>query len=524
MLFDRKITSVLSFVGILLLMYFRHPGQFIHPQFWVEGSYIYSYAYKGPILEYLIAPLYGYLMIPERLIVLIFTPLVPIEYHPHICVYVTLFLTMGMFLYFLHTPSRLPKIFLFVFAVFLSSSDGGEVFNKLLYLMWMLPLSLLFILFRDSSAVSRRVLIMDIIWIILAGLSGPLVVVFVPAYLLVAYFRRDRYFYIVSCTVLFLAMLQSLYLVGDPKSAVSQSFNLFNLVDIFKSLFVIVVPQYFLPKVVLSEFYGLILLMAICCSIFLINKKYRVDAFLLLIVFFSFIVSSLIKLYPNFHYIYGSRYLFYPYLSLTFYFLIIILRGSRKISLVFSPILIFVVYSHANLYQWDSLDYKWSEHIRYSKKHNCKVRVPIPYQGLEGVAWDFNYGNDNSQVCSSKSISNWLGGNSEKIEVLSESSIRASSKLKQSVFSLDKILVGNGESFVNFSLKFKSDFPYKHKIGIKYFDANDQVIKTVDERLDISVWPIFVSYIPKEAKYFRPFVKLNARETVEISDVSVLVL
>lgn len=508
----------------LLLMYLRHPGQFIHPQFWVEGSYIYSYAYKGPVLEYLLAPIYGYLMIPERLIVLIFTPFFPIEYHPYVCDYMAILLTLLMLWYFLNTPSRLSQRCLFVITVFLSPLDGAEVFNKLLYLMWLLPLSFLFILFRDNIVISKKVLVLDIFWIIVAGLSGPLVIVFVPAYLLIAILRRQRYFYIVCGAVLMLALIQCLYLVGDPKSAVSQSFTLFNLTDILNSLLSFVIPQFFIPNVAIHWSLGLVLLIAILSSSYLIKREGWSETFLMLIIFFSFILSSLIKLYPYSHYISGSRYLYYPYLALTFYFLLIVMKRKGNTALIFVPMLACVFYSHINLFQMDSLDYKWSEHIRYSKDHGCKVRVPIPYQGMEGVAWDFSYGDDNARLCSSKEVSNWLGGNAEKIEVISQSSISASSKLKQSVFSLDKILVQNGESFVNFSLRFKSNFPYKHKIGIKYFDSKDEVIKVVSERLDISVWPIFVSYIPKEAKYFRPFVKLNAREAVEISDVSVLVL
>lgn len=514
-----------AFLGIvLLLMYLRHPGQFIHPQFWVEGSYIYSYAFKGPILDYLFAPIYGYLMIPERLIVLIFTPFLPIEYHPLVCDYVSILLILLMLWYFISTPSRLTHRSIFALTVFISPLDGAEVFNKLLYLMWLLPLSLLFILFRDCTGISKKVFVIDIFWIVVAGLSGPLVIVFVPAYIFIAALKRHKYFYTVCGFVLLLALVQCYYLVGDPKSAVSQSFTLLHLMDILNSLLSFVVPQFFIPEVAIHWSLGLVLLIAIFSSSYLIKKEGLIELFLMLTIFFSFILSSLIKLYPYSHYISGSRYLYFPYLALTFYFLLIILQRNGSAALILAPMLAFVFYSHMKLFQLESLDYKWSEHIQYAKDHLCKLRVPVPYQGLEGVAWAFDYGNNEDSVCQNKDTSQWLGGKSEKIQVLNSGDVLARSALKRAVFSMNSINVEEGETFVNFSLKFKATYPYEHKIGIKYFDSNNKVIKTVYDRLDISSWPIFVSYIPKEAKYFRPFVRLNAREVVEISDVSILVL
>ena len=49
------------------------------------------------------------------------------------------------------------------------SFTGAEVFNKLLYLMWLLPLSLLFILYRDCTAISKKVFVVDILWLLVCG-------------------------------------------------------------------------------------------------------------------------------------------------------------------------------------------------------------------------------------------------------------------------------------------------------------------------------------------------------------------
>jgi len=102
--------------------------------------------------------------------------------------------------------------------------------------------------------------------------------------------------------------------------------------------------------------------------------------------------------------------------------------------------------------------------------------------------------------------------------------ITASSTAKESVFSLERVEIKSSDTFVNFSALINANHTYKHQIGLKFFDEHDNIIKEVHDRLDISVLPVFVSYIPKGAKYFRPYIRLNFKEIVEISHVAILVL
>ncbi len=529
--YSLKRTKIIKLAVIALLpilLYLRHPNQILHPQFWVEGSYIYGYSNKMPLFEYLFSPLYGYLMIPQRLIVVLFTPLVAIEYHPRICVAVSVLITLLIPIYFIRTPSRLPVPIFFALAIFLSPLEGAEIFNKLLYLMWVLPISLLFLLFRDDKLTKNSILLMDICWIVSAGLSGPLVLLFVPAFIFVCILRGSKYFFIVTSVVCLCAIAQILYLIGYPQSVSNQSMALLDIQKLFDSLTVYVFPQYFVPKVALAPTMATIFTLLFFSSLYFLNKKHRREAYILFILLFSFLIPAMIKLAPFFHYISGSRYLYFPYLCITFYLLFMIQKGGRTLKLIAIPCLFAAFIFHLPYFQLNSTDYKWKEHLSYAKANHCKARIPIPYTGKEGVAWTYEHEelprNFKKATCNNRHISDWLGGTSEKITLLGSEKSTLSTKLNKAVFSLKGIQVSPDDTLVDFSLSVKVERAYQHQIGIKFYNDQNKVIKEVSDRLDISAKPSFVAKIPQGTKYLRPYLRLGSKNTIEVSDVRILIL
>jgi len=117
----------------------------------------------------------------------------------------------------------------------------------------------------------------------------------------------------------------------------------------------------------------------------------------------------MLKLYPHLAYISGSRYLFYPYLCLTYYLLLVYFNGARQTKILVGSVLALAFVIHLPKFQTKSIDYKWKEHLEFERNNKCNARIPIPYSGVEGVAWNYQTKYNDARICSNRPISKWVG-------------------------------------------------------------------------------------------------------------------
>ena len=521
----RAVSLALLFTFIVFL---RHPGQFLHPQFWTEGSLLYSYSLVTPKFQFLFQELTGYLLLPQRAIVVLVTTFFPAALHPAVCVALSVALLVSLLCYFSLTPSRLPSAPLFAIGVLLSPLYGAEVYAKLLYLMWVLPLAYFFILFRDSDRLAPRLWIADAFCLVAAGLSGPLVLLFVPAMLCVTLIRRSMYFVYMLATTLFTAAVQLYYLSNYPSSAVRSCFSPDLLQKTVAALFSVYLPKYFaanwLPSPWIGAAFFLLLLLAVLVS----RREAGKDCAVLCVLFFSTAIPPLLKLYPNAVWLLdpidsgSSRYLFFPNLAITFLLLLLVCKSKPRIRVAASLALVVACLVHLPGFQAVSLDYQWAQHLRLAASRNCSARVPVPYTGGEGITWLYKTGPTAAETCTDVTLRDWAGGASEQVTALGAGKLSLQTRAAKGIISVPPVLLQREQTFVNFSLILESKGT-RPKLGIKFYDAADQSLKDVSDLIYHSVETSVVAEVPQGGVSFRPYVQIKRYSKVEISDASVLI-
>jgi len=514
----------------LLLVFLRHPQQFYHPQFWIESSDFYFYSSWSNLFD----QTNGYICLTQKLLMNIFvvTTIIPAEYHPIIAFLISIVLFLLIIFYFLSTPSRLPKITLFALAIILSPHYGSEVFSKFLYLIWILPLSIFFLLFRDSKNLSHKIVYVDIFLLILAGFSGPLVVILLPALLYVTLIYKNKYYIRLSSIAIFCSLCQIYYLTHDSTRAVSSEVNSQSIFQILEILVRNFLPQYFFPGQIPEYFIALVCL---CILIFLalsLEKRTRLEASILGVVFVSSALPPILKLYPyalsllNPVISNSARYLFYPFVSITFYLVLISIKG-RLWGRVTSIALILVAFFY-NLsgFQTTSFNYRWAEHIKYAKQNNCRARIPIPFNGKEGFSWIYKRNISNPIICSDYNISSWVDRNKNEVKLINNEEIILRNKNKRAIFTPSNKIEPGNNNFINFSVSIATELKNKVKVGFIFLDSQNKEIKIVADMISDNRAPIVNVYsaiIPPETEIIKPYIHLISElSVVRLSKPSVL--
>lgn len=513
-------------------MFVRHPDQFFHPQFWVEGANIYSSASWGNLFE----PTAGYLCFIEKLIIniIISIPFLSREFHPEVAFYSTIIITGVVLLYFQLTPSRLPKISFFALAIVLSPHYGSEVFAKFLYLIWILPLSMFFLLFRDSKNLSWKIIYTDILLLIIAGLSGPLVILLLPALLFVTMVYRNNYFYKLSFVGIVCSIIQGSYLKNASSNALSPAVSFQSFTQIFETLITNFIPQYLFPGNVVGLSTGLFFLAIFSSLVFFLKIKLRFEAIILAIVFLSTSIPPIFKYYPDSALVLnlvtsgGARYFFYPFLSITFYLFLVIISANVPGRLIAIAIFSIAFYSNLPSFQASSFDFKWKQHLEYANLKDCNARIPIPFDGKEGFAWVYESNIKNRNSCTDYNLSNWVDKRGKTKAIYESQKIILTNRRSRAVFIPENQINTNDKTFANFTVKILVGKKDNIKVGFIFLDSSGKEIKITANRVQNVDFPALYSYsvnIPKGTFQLKPYIHLiNNLSRVEISETSLLLL
>ncbi len=524
--------ALLITLACLILIFLRHPSQFIHPQIWAEAADIYSYASWSSLFD----ATTGYLCFSEKLLIniIIAIPFFSIESHPEVIFYATIILTCFIILYFQLTPSRLKQTGLFCLAIILSPHYGSEVFAKFLYLIWILPLSIFFLLFRDSKNLSRRVIYTDILLLVIAGLSGPVVLLLLPALLFTTMLHRNHYYYKLSIVAIICSTIQLLYLKNNPKDAIAPNLSIESFSQILEISISNFIPQYLLPGEVTGMGLGLVYLITFSCLVFSLKKKLKSEAIILAIVFISTSIPPILKFHPYSGLLLNpvtsgsSRYFFYPFLSITFYLLLVIINANLLGRILATSIISIALYNNAPGYQVSSFNFKWKPHIRYARHHNCNARIPVPLNGEEGLAWTYQSNSSNKFICSDYNLSNWTDREKKAKSLKTGKKNILINDKNRAVFIPKKIIASNNKTFANFSLKILTRQKENIKAGFIFLDSNKKEIKVTANKIpynsSLALYN-FSAKIPKDTRSLKPYIHMISNSSyVEISEVSLLLL
>ena len=238
------IVRIVVAVAACALLVCRLSSILARPQFWAEdGGVFFADATSGPAhgLDVIFLSYAGYLHLIPRLIAMVGSFL-PVFWGPAFYAYTSI-VVLGVVAWAIQSPRiQLPGAWLAALALG-AIPHTGEVYGVICNIQWVTALLLFGILIADDPD-SKVTMGMDIAGVVVAGLTGPFVVLSLPFFLFRAWQRESRKSWILLITALgcFLLQLPSL-LFHRPVSDEHHPWNLPNLISVlghrmFVTLFV----------------------------------------------------------------------------------------------------------------------------------------------------------------------------------------------------------------------------------------------------------------------------------------------
>lgn len=307
---NNKFSIIFSLIFVVFIIFLRRPDQFLSPFLWQEDSFFILKDYIDAGFSSLLYPVQGYLILSSKVINLI-SYKISFYYYPELSVVLSISIMLLVFLAIWFSPTVLNYKWLCAMLIFFQPFNP-ETFSVALYSFWWVGILLILALLWENN---EKLYGLKNFYIIISGLSSPLVVGFVPIFILRFFFFRGRKETLSLCLVLFLSLIQLYLIVTTSESGVNGG----NLKEILSS-----------ADTILTKFFGL----------YLTNSNY---AFLAsLVLFFYFLVFAFLYRRDKYLYIYalvlacvifmsvfrvpfeiidpvtsGPRYFFYPFILIT---------------------------------------------------------------------------------------------------------------------------------------------------------------------------------------------------------------
>jgi len=201
-------------------LFLRRPDQFFHPYIWVEDAEILpAYAERG--LASIVEPVVGYHILASKIIALTACK-TSIIWAPEIALALVVTFTCAVVAAIAFSSTHLSSPFLCALAVLAIPSDP-EVFAISEYAFWWAGLLLLLALLWD---VDRGAGWLPLLYVVVGGLSSPLVIPFAALFAVRAFLERRRSEYVVATTTLGIACVQALTVLSQAKFGGTASLTL----------------------------------------------------------------------------------------------------------------------------------------------------------------------------------------------------------------------------------------------------------------------------------------------------------
>lgn len=183
---------LLTFAIAVVSMFYRRPDAFYASQFWgEEGSVFYADAYHEGFSS-LFNTCVGYFHLYPRLIACIAASLsIPLQYVPFLFCYSWLFMLFCVLAYIWKRLDFTPVQKFFIAITVVMIPLQSEVFMNLTNVQWIMALFPIIIL-TGKKEKTRGGLILDGVFMILAGFTGPNFTILLPALLIVCVIKRKE--------------------------------------------------------------------------------------------------------------------------------------------------------------------------------------------------------------------------------------------------------------------------------------------------------------------------------------------
>lgn len=213
----------------LLILFYRVPNSFLHPQFVAEDGPVFFVDALEMGSGSLLKPYNGQVLLFQRLAAW-FVTWMPVQYAPHFFTYIALGATLAVLAYIAGGRIAAPLKPLLAIAV-VACPHPDHIFLSLFNVHWVLALALLAAIIGEDPP-SRSRAILEAVLLVVLFLTGPFALLFLPCLCLRLFWRRSFYSLALFLAALLAAGIVALCLRSDGAGlAVSRAPGTFNPFD-----------------------------------------------------------------------------------------------------------------------------------------------------------------------------------------------------------------------------------------------------------------------------------------------------
>ena len=388
---------IITFLSCFLILYLRRGNQLLSPEVWDEDGTENLKTFIENGWSFLLIPVSGYLITISKIITGI-SASISILYYPEISTYLTWTFQIMVGVAVAVSPTHLKHRYLCALAVFLVPSNP-EVLGIPLYSFWLSSLLLFLVILWKSE----KHLFFRYLFVIIGGLSSP-IIVFVPACLLLKAFLqknlKDRQLIpLISLSILITIVQVYFYLITSGSS----SFGI-NAIDIYivHNILAKFFGMYFLGFIGIDSVLligGLLLFLYI--FYYSIKNIKNIPFLMLLLLLAGTILLAVSRHFYGFIHpvTTGPRYFFFPYILISWILLYLVDAKRPYVPVVILALSLIVSLSN---FSRNHEDLEWRKNLVQCQCQNDNFDIPIHYDGNISKAWKLNL---TSEMCD-KLISN----------------------------------------------------------------------------------------------------------------------
>jgi len=387
-----KTLPVISFLVVLLVLFYKRPDAFIQSQFWAEeGTVFFSDAYHQGFKS-LFNTCAGYFhLYPRLLFCLAISSGIPFEYMPYVCCYGWLLVMFAVVVYVWGRVELDParKFFIAITTVLLPLQ--AEVLMNLTNVQWIMALFPIIIFSSADSEKNKKWFVADVCVLLITGFTGPNFVILLPLILFLAF--KQRKILLVNPQVLLLYVLPMIPAIACIASlivhgSISRSEGEFKITNpAFIEYLHLQYAFLFLGKLAFDIPFllkGLFVLLLLIYALTIFKKiiKGTISNNFIIATFFAgllYLFTTLVSYRNNpaiLHPHYGGVRNFYLPALCCIWFLISILKQANNPIAVLSLLMLLFGFENVRCIGRERLiDYHWE---MYAKKINTSDTLSIP--------------------------------------------------------------------------------------------------------------------------------------------------
>lgn len=378
-------TLLIGVIVFVIALFLRRQDAFLNPQFWAEdGTVFFKQCYEHGV-QSIWMPYAGYYHCVPRIIALASSFICNYKYTPIYYNVVTLMVYLIVIYSIFSKRLNINTRILYSLSLVFVPCCGNEIFMNLTNVQWFMALLLVIVLLKEEPSTIYGNLFLqkigDLIQVFLTGLTGPFIVLFMPFFFVKAIVIKSFHNWLLTIVALFTSIIQAVTLYKSPCATVNHGTSMRFILSFFEQK--VSAPLFFgwvKYYEQISLFYILIYIYIILYLIFLICKSKCIYGIFFITLHFLFISAALFRIKGDlaiFGTANGNRYLFIPYVMLSWAILTVLKNGKTNYFL-YSLLFLILTSSLSSGFRSQFVNYNWNYYSAKIGKEEVDVPINPP--------------------------------------------------------------------------------------------------------------------------------------------------